>query len=71
MNYNTLLETLSDISYIAGELNYFSGDSRADISNFIIWAQEFEVIHGPTDWTEKDYIEEIRKFASMKIAKEQ
>jgi hypothetical protein len=62
VNYN-LLEIVSDISYMAGEQNYFSGDSRSDISEFILWAKIFHEMHEETDWTQIDYIETIQKFS--------
>ena len=37
-----LLETVSDISYYAGQKRYYSGNSREGIANFIWWAKEFE-----------------------------
>ena len=42
MNNLKLLETVADISYIAGCKKYYSGNSRVDISEYIIWAKEFE-----------------------------
>jgi hypothetical protein len=32
MKKRKILETLADIAYIAGDMKYFSGDSRADIN---------------------------------------
>jgi hypothetical protein len=62
-----MLETLADIAYIAGDMKYFSGDSRADINCFIYWANEFEKKNMKTNWDEVDYILAIEAFASAKI----
>ncbi|SDL85929.1 hypothetical protein SAMN04488090_2011 [Siphonobacter aquaeclarae] len=66
MNYK-ILETLADISYYAGLEGYYSGDSRADISNFICWAREFEKIHQDTDWDVSNYMLAIEEYANIKI----
>lgn len=65
--HQPLLETLSDIAYIAGSRNYFSGDSRLDISEFISWAKEFENINTHTDWDKEDYILAVTAFAENKL----
>ncbi|MCK6611522.1 MAG: hypothetical protein L6Q78_10830 [Bacteroidia bacterium] len=64
-----LLETLADISYIAGVKNYYSGSSREDISTFIWWAKEFQKIHSQTNWNESllDYILTIEEYTEKKI----
>ncbi len=67
MKNQKMLETLADIAYIAGDMKYFSGDSRADINCFISWANEFEKINAKTNWDEVDYILAIEAFASAKI----
>jgi hypothetical protein len=64
---NKLLEALSDIAYLAGQKGFFSGDSRNDIAEFIIWAKEFEEIHDETDWDEVDYMETIEAFTLNKL----
>jgi hypothetical protein len=64
---NRLLEALADIAYLAGQKGFFSGDSRNDIAEFIIWAKEFEEIHDETDWDEVDYIETIEAFTLNKL----
>jgi len=64
-----LLETVADISYIAGCKKYYSGNSRFDISEYIAWAKEFEKIHRNTDWNDEDYMLEIEKYADEKIKK--
>lgn len=68
MNHHKLKETIADISYIAGTQNYYSGDSRADISSFIIWAKQFETINKTTNWDQNNYMLEIEKFSRMKLA---
>lgn len=61
-------EALSDISYIAGENKYHSGNSRQDVADFIEWAIEFEEINKNVEWdVDKDYIDTIIEFASLKI----
>ncbi|MGB4848382.1 MAG: hypothetical protein WBP41_10720 [Saprospiraceae bacterium] len=67
MNNQKLLETVSDISYIAGENKYFSGNSRADVSTFIFWAKEFQKENLKTNWHEVDYISSIEAFTENKL----
>jgi hypothetical protein len=67
MENQKLMEVVADISFIAGEMEYFSGNSRADVSNFIFWAKQFQQHHAKTDWDEVDYILEIQEFAIKKI----
>ena len=67
MKKRKILETLADIAYIAGDMKYFSGDSRADINCFIYWATEFEKMNRKTDWDEVDYILAIEAFTESKI----
>lgn len=67
MNNQKLLETVSDISFIAGEKNYFSGDSRADVSTFIFLAKEFQKENAKTNWDEVDYRTSIEIFAEKKL----
>jgi hypothetical protein len=62
-----LLETVSDISYYAGQKRYYSGNSREDVTNFIWWAKEFEKIHRDTDWDKTDYMLTIEVFTVDKI----
>lgn len=64
---NKLLETLADIAFQAGERHFFTGDSRADVSEFIRWVEEFERVNRDTDWNFSDYIVEIEKFTSNKM----
>ena len=67
MENQKLLETVADIAYIAGQQKFYTGDSRADISEFIYWASGFEKKNVHTDWDEIDYIIEIEEFTMMKI----
>ena len=67
MNNLKLLETIADISYIAGYEKHYSGNSRFDISEYIWWAKEFEQIHKKTDWDNEDYMLAIEQFATEKI----
>lgn len=63
-----LLETVADISYLAGVRKYYSGDSRSDISMFLWWAREFEEIHTHTDWDKENYMLSIESFTEEKLA---
>jgi len=67
MSYLKLLETVADISNMAGCKKYYSGNSRFDISEYIVWAKEFEKIHRNTDWNDEDYLLAIEKYANEKI----
>jgi len=67
MNSLKLLQTVADISYIAGYNKHYSGNSRLDISEYIIWAREFEQIHRKTDWDNDDYMLTIELCANQKI----
>jgi hypothetical protein len=64
-----LHETIADIAYIAGTRRYYSGDSRADMQNFIFWAEQFEKVHAKTDWDSEDktYMEAIEEYTNEKI----
>lgn len=64
---NKLFESIADIAFIAGQKGFFSGDSRADISEFINWAKEFEAIHEDTNWDETDYKDTVEAFAGTKL----
>lgn len=67
MKNQKLLETVADIAYIAGEMKFYSGDSRADVSELIYWASEFEKRNSKTNWDEVNYILAIQEFAKEKI----
>ncbi len=70
INMTPLLEAVADIAYIAGAEKYTSGNSRADISDFILWAKEFDHINRKVEWgiTEgADYMEAIEAFTLTKI----
>ena len=41
----------------------YSGDSRADIADFIWWVEKFEVLHRSTDWDETDYMLTVEAYA--------
>lgn len=65
-----LCEALADIAYMAGQKKYYSGNSRADIADFISWAEQFEKINKNVIWGEDgnpDYMEAIEEFTNMKI----
>lgn len=66
----SLCEAVADIAYIAGQQNFYSGDSRSDISTFIEWAKEFERINNSIQWgvdEGMDYIDAIYSFTIKKI----
>ena len=67
MNNLKLLQSVADISYIAGHEKHYSGNSRFDISEYIKWAKEFERIHKNTDWGDEDYMLAIEKYANDRI----
>lgn len=67
MKNQKLTETVADISFIAGEMKYFSGNSREDVSNFILWANQFQKENSNTNWHEVDYRLTIEKFTIQKI----
>lgn len=64
----SLCEAVADIAFIAGEKNYYRGDSRKDISDFITWAKEFEEKYKNVEWgVDYDYIETIEKYVEGKL----
>lgn len=66
----SLCEAVADIAYIAAEQKYRTDDSRAMISQFIEWAEQFEFIHKEIQWginSPLDYIESIYYFTIFKI----
>ncbi len=67
----SLNEAVADIAQIAGQKGYYSGDSRADIAEFISWAKEFEFKKLGVIWGEsEDYMDEIEKFTESKLKKD-
>jgi len=62
-----ILQTVADIAYLAGYKKHYSGNSRFDISEYIIWAKEFEQIHQYNDWDNEDYMLTIEQYAIQKI----
>lgn len=64
---NKLFESIADIAFIAGQKGFFSGDSRADINEFISWAKEFEAMHEETNWDDVDYKDAVEAFALTKL----
>jgi hypothetical protein len=64
---NKLFESIADIAFIAGQRGFASGDSRADIAEFIRWANEFEAMHEDTNWDEVDYKDTVEVFALTKL----
>jgi hypothetical protein len=66
-----LLEATADIAYIAGVKGYYSGNSRADINNFIYWAEQFEKQNKKTDWDSESYIKAIEDFVESKFAEKE
>lgn len=67
MKNQKMLEIIADIAYMAGEMKFYSGDSRADVSELIYWASEFEKRNSKTNWDEVNYILSIQKFAEEKM----
>ena len=62
-----LFEAIADIAFMAGQKNFASGDSRADIAEFIGWAKEFEAMHEETNWDDEDYVSAIEAFTANKL----
>jgi hypothetical protein len=66
----SLCEAVADIAFIAGRKDYYSGDSRQNIANFILWAKEFEQIYKDVEWgvnSNEEYIDAIQNFAESKM----
>lgn len=66
----SLCEAVADITYIAAEKNYKTGNSRVMISQCIEWAKEFEFLHKNIQWginSPLDYIDSIYYFTIFKI----
>lgn len=71
-------EAVADIAYIAGCKRHYSGDSRADISDYINWAHEFEATrvdhNGEYTYlgraysdTGSEYMSAVEDFATAKL----
>lgn len=72
MAYNKASENLVEISLVyvtlQAEHNKLSDiDSITWKQMFVQWANDFETVQAGTDWDQKDYLEEIEKFARSKI----
>lgn len=67
MENNKLLEAVVDIAYYAGDKGYYSGDSRADVIDFIWWAKDFENFHKNTDWGKLDYMLTIESCVETRL----
>ena len=66
-----LLETLTDIAFLAGSKGLYSGNSREDVRTFRLWAEEFEERTKDVQWNEdinRDYISEVEEFFNEKAA---
>lgn len=66
----SLCEAVADISFLAGEEKYYSGNARQDMADFIEWAKEFEKINEGIEWgvnSEKDYQDAVTEFAYAKM----
>ena len=67
-----LMECVADIAFMAGAHDYYGGDSRQDISNFIQWAIEFESkrienADGSVTYDGKEYMDAINDFVNVKL----
>ena len=71
MKDNKLLKTVADIAYYAGNKNYYSGDSRMDVTDFIHLAKQFEGRHKKTDWSENNYMLELENFLEGELSKKE
>lgn len=61
-------EVLVDIAYEAGRRKFRPSDnSRDTITTLIAWGDEFSRQHGDTDWTGKEYLDEIYRFTDEKL----
>lgn len=72
MIYNKASENLVEITLVyvgmLEEHKRLSGvDSITWKQLFVQWANDFEEAQAGTDWNQKDYLEEIGKFARRKI----
>ena len=61
-------EALVDIAYEAGRRKFRPSDnSRDTVATLIAWGDEFSRRHEGTDWTEKEYLDEIYRFTDEKL----
>ena len=61
-------EVLVDIAYEAGRRKFRPSDNSRDTAATIIaWGDEFSRQHEDTDWTEKEYLDEIYRFTDEKL----
>ena len=61
-------EALVDIAYEAGRKKFRPSDNSRDTAATIIaWGDEFSRQHEDTDWTEKEYLDEICSFTAAKL----
>ena len=61
-------EVLVDIAYEAGRRKFRPSDnSRDTVATLIAWGDEFSRRHEGTDWTEKEYLDEIYRFTDEKL----
>lgn len=74
LTFSKRVENMAEIVMIYAEMRveykdkyWCGGDGSEWKQKFVDWSNEFEEIHKGTDWKEEDYLEEIVKFARMKI----
>ena len=61
-------EALVDIAYEAGRRKFRPSDnSRDTAATLIAWGDEFSRQHEDTDWTEKEFLDEIYRFTAEKL----
>lgn len=70
--YSKASENLVEISLVysslqAGREELGNIDSTTWKQLFVQWANDFETVYAGTDWNQKDYLEEIERFACHKI----
>lgn len=61
-----LCETVADLTAFFVEQPQLPSDSRETIRLTIEWAEEFEARAGGTDWSDREYLEEVRAFFEEK-----
>ena len=61
-------EVLVDIAYEAGRRKFRPSDNFRDTAaTLIAWGDEFSRQHEDTDWTEKEFLDEIYRFTAEKL----